>query len=74
MLEKKILGFFERGLNVFDPKIAIRCAQDNLEVKKVLALSNISLLAKFGLISLSKKGSSFDPTPIRAFQTNIFKE
>jgi hypothetical protein len=30
------LGFFEGGLDLFDPKIALPYAQDNLGVKKVL--------------------------------------
>jgi hypothetical protein len=33
------LGIFRGGLDFFDPKIAPRCARDNLGVKKVLAPS-----------------------------------
>jgi hypothetical protein len=33
------MGFFEGGLDLFDPKIALRYAQDNLGVKKVSAPS-----------------------------------
>jgi len=32
-------GFFECSKSPFDPKIALRCAQDNLGVKKILAPS-----------------------------------
>ncbi len=28
------LGFMEEGLNLFDPKITLRYAQDNLEMKR----------------------------------------
>jgi hypothetical protein len=34
-----VLGIFRGGLDLFDPKIALRYAQDNLGVKKVSAPS-----------------------------------
>jgi hypothetical protein len=37
------LGIFPGGLDFFDPKIAPRCARDNLGVKKVLAHSKYPL-------------------------------
>jgi hypothetical protein len=37
------LGIFRGGLDFFDPKIAPRCARDNLGVKKVLAPSKYPL-------------------------------
>jgi len=39
-----ILGVFRGGLDLFDPKIALRCAQDNLGVKKVLAHSKSPIM------------------------------
>ncbi len=37
------IGIFRGGLDFFDPKIAPRCARDNLGVKKVLAPSKYPL-------------------------------
>ncbi len=55
---RRFLEVFRGGLDFFDPKIAIRCAQSNLGVKKVLAPRKTREIADYGMFCARIKYST----------------